>query len=214
MYSKKQVDDMLELVEKEFESAFNKSETTTEEVAEVAKVAETSELNKSEEVAEEANEVNEEKEIEELYSSMNKSEKQAHYEAAKKAFYEETVEAPMVKSEEVVEEKLNKSEFDAIVAENQELKKSAASTTELLEKLFNTKSAPAGKSITGLNVINKSEGSVEEDKDLVSKMSKSEITSKLKSLDYSELKKSDRNAINEYCLNNTSVELIKHLIKE
>jgi hypothetical protein len=78
--------------------------------------------------------------------------------------------------------------------------------------MFNTKKAPSQKAITATNYIAKSE---EEDNQVdFSKMTKGEITSKLKSIDYSSLEKSDREAINEYCLNNGSVEKIKHLIKE
>ncbi len=127
----------------------------------------------------------------------------------------------MGKSEEVVSEEIEnieevamaKSEGD-LQSEIEELKKSLSNYEELVGQLFNKK-APEGKAVTGLNVIEKSEGTVEEVKeDKVSEMKKSEITSKLKTLDYGELTKSDRNAINEYCLNNTSVESIKHLITE
>lgn len=210
-YSKKQVDDMLDLVEQEFEDAMskmNKSEKT-EEVIETEEIQEEV-MTKSEESEEE-----DYTSIDELYSSMNKSEKTAHYEAAKKALYNDEVEEEevMTKSEDSEEETpMAKSEIEKIIAENEELKKSSEATSALLEKLF-AKKAPAGKAVTGLTVIKKSEGSVEKEEEInFSEMKKSEITKKLNSLDFNDLQKSDRNAINEYCLNNTSVDSIKHLI--
>jgi serine protease inhibitor len=45
-------------------------------------------------------------------------------------------------------------------------------------------------------------------------MSKGEVTAKLKALDFQSLSKSDRDAINNFYLQNGSVEKIKHLISK
>jgi hypothetical protein len=110
--------------------------------------------------------------------------------------------------------KMGKSEED-LMTEVEELKKSIETYEGLLDKVFAKKNAPKGKALTGYDVIAKSE-SIESEKEGIKleSMSKSEITSKLKTIDYSTLTKSDRSAINEYCLENASVEKIKHLIKE
>jgi hypothetical protein len=124
------------------------------------------------------------------------------------------MQAGFNKSEEVETEEIQmvKSENENLKEENEELKKSLENIEGLINKMFNTKKAPSQKAITATNYIAKSE---EEDNQVdFSKMTKSEITSKLKNLDYSSLEKSDREAINEYCLNNASVNKIKHLIKE
>jgi hypothetical protein len=124
-------------------------------------------------------------------------------------------EAGFGKAEDESEETevLAKSENEVkLEEENEELKKNLETVNELLGKLFNKEEAPKGKAITNTDYIAKSEEAKEEGKDFAS-MSKSEVTSKLKSIDYSELSKSDRNAINEYCLKNTSVETIKHLLR-
>lgn len=115
-------------------------------------------------------------------------------------------EAGFGKSEDNVEVEMLKSE-------NEELKKSYEELNTLVEQLMNStkKAAPAGKAITSSNYIAKSEETEQEEVDL-SSLSKNEISSKLKSLDYSKLEKSDRKAINEYYLENGSVDKIKHLI--
>lgn len=118
--------------------------------------------------------------------------------------------ASIGKSEEI---QMVKSENENLKEENEELKKNLENIEGLINKMFNTKKAPSQKAITSANYIAKSEEAEENEIDF-SKMTKSEITSKLKSLDYSSLEKSDREAINEYCLNNASVNKIKHLIKE
>ena len=153
---------------------------------------------------------------------MNKSEKEAHYISIKKAMVGEseetkTEEAPINKTEEVqeaVEEEMAKSENEvALETENEELKKNLGNVNELLSKLFNKNKAPKGKAITSTSYIAKSEGSEKEEIDSgFEKMSKGEITSKLKNIDYADLTKSDRTAINEFCLENGSKEKIKHLI--
>ena len=214
MYTDKQVDDMLSQVEQEFEKAIGSITKSEEiEVEAIEEEVETEELAKSEE------ESNYET-VDELYASMDKSEKEAHYNSVKKAMFgEEEVAATMEKSEEVEveveaveEETMAKSEGEiALEVENGELKKSLDNMNELLGKLFNKK-APTGKAVTNISYIAKSEEVNKEDESF-SKMSKSEITSELNKIDYSNLSKTDKTAINEFCLENGSVDKIKHLIK-
>jgi hypothetical protein len=212
-YSKNEVDEVLSQVEQEFEKALGSIAKSEEEIETVeTEATEEVSLSKSEESEESEEEIT----IEGLYGSMTKSEKEAHYSAVKKSLFgEEEEEESLEKSESEEEEEvsLEKSESEVLKTENEELKKSLDTVNELLEKMFNTKpGAPKRKSITeSYDVINKSE---EETEDITSKLSKNEIVSKLKKLDYSSLEKNERDAINEYCLDNGSVEKIKHLIKE
>jgi hypothetical protein len=220
MYTKEQVDDMLSQVEQEFENALGsiaKSEENIEEEKEIEVEAQAEELEKSETEEVEAEEEDYET-IDDLYASMTKSEKEAHYAAVKKSIFGEEVEEEAVeeqsmeKSEEV--EAKEDEEVEMLKSENEELKKNYEQLNELVSKLFNTKKAPAQKAVTNVNYIAKSEETEFEEKEDFSNMSKSEVTAKLKAIDYSELKKSDREAINNYYLDNGSVDSIKHLIRE
>ena len=223
MYTEKQVDDMLSQVEQEFEKALgsiNKNEENkeTEVAVEVTPEIEIQEevIAKSEETVEAVETVEEEadyKTVDELYASMDKSEKEAHYNSIKKSLASE-YEKEEVK-EEVVEikseEPMAKSENEVkLETENEELKKNLDTMNGLLDTIFNKK-APQGKAITATSYIAKSEGS-ENEEDSIESMTKSEITSKLKDINYTDLSKSDRNAINDFCLKNGTKESIKHLI--
>jgi hypothetical protein len=222
MYTKEQVDDMLSQVEREFEKTLGsivKSEKVEEQAEEI--VEEEQSLEKSEESEEEVEYTEEDyKTVDDLYGSMSKSEIEAHYSSIKRVMFGDESEEKsedMAKSEDSVKETdMIKAEISTVKAENEELKKSVETMTELLNKLFNSgKKAPTQKAITGIDYIAKSEESETGSKGLdISKMSKSEITSKLKSVNYAELSKSDRECINDFYLNNGSVEKIKHLIKE
>lgn len=123
-----------------------------------------------------------------------------------KKYQKEASQAKFGKSEENAENEMLKSE-------NEELKKSYEELKNMVDQLFNVKKAPAQKAVTNVNYIAKSEESNSEEIDF-SEMSKNEITAKLKTIDYSGLKKSDREAINNYYLDNGSVDSIKHLIRE
>lgn len=213
MYTKEQVDEMLSQVEQEFNNALGS--ITKNEETEVESEVETEELEKAEVETEETEDY---QTIDELYASMEKNEIEAHYESVKKVMFEksEEIEEDSIEkseTEEVEEIQMVKSENENLKEENEELKKNLENIEGLINKMFNTKKAPSQKAITSANYIAKSEEAEENEIDF-SKMTKSEITSKLKSLDYSSLEKSDREAINEYCLNNASVNKIKHLIKE
>jgi hypothetical protein len=228
MYTKEQVDEMLSQVEQEFQKTLGdiaKNENTEEVVSEeevteeVSAQEESQELSKNEEESEDQEYGDEDYQtIDDLYASMSKSEKIAHYNSIKKAMateFDETVKEEPVKKSESKEDSEVKTEIETVKAENQELKKSIDNMNDLINKLFSVKKAPAQKAITGLSVIAKSEDVAEEKEAAdIAKMSKSEITSKLQKIDYSSLSKSDRTAINDFYLNNGSVEKIKHLIKE
>jgi hypothetical protein len=224
------IDQILSEVEQEVTKAFGKSEETQEEVQNETETEETVEMNKSqeEESAEESSFPYSEQDMQtitSIYSEMSKSEMEAHYNSIKKALFGESTESSMEKSEEqkVETEKetneeeisLIKSEIEKTKAENEELKKSLSITESVIQSLFESikTKAPERKALTGVGYIAKSEETVEKNIDL-SKLSKGEITGKLKGLDYSSLSKSDRDAINDYYLNSGSVEKIKHLILE
>jgi hypothetical protein len=101
---------------------------------------------------------------------------------------------------------LIKSELAAAKAESEDRKKNLEAVESFLKK-FVEKTAPAGKAITSLDIIAKTE-SAKEGKTL----SKSEIDAKLlaKAKDAS-LAKSDRDAINSYYFSK-NVETVRHLL--
>ncbi len=107
---------------------------------------------------------------------------------------------------------VRKSE-QSLIEENEALKKNLESLNDLVSKLFATKSAPAQKAITATSFIAKSE-ELETEAVNITEMSKGEVTAKLKALDFQSLSKSDRDAINNFYLQNGSVEKIKHLISK
>jgi hypothetical protein len=104
---------------------------------------------------------------------------------------------------------LAKAETAAANAKAENLQKSLDIATQILTKLVEKKAAPAGKAITSLEVVAKSEGQGEE-----KSLSKSEIDAKLlaKSTD-AKLEKSDRDLINAYYLSGGSINSISHLLK-
>jgi len=101
-----------------------------------------------------------------------------------------------------------KSELQAAKAESEATKKNLEAVETFLKK-FVEKAAPAGKAITSLDVIAKTESATKTEKPL----SKSEIDSKLlaKAKDQS-LSKSDREAINSYYFTK-NIEKVSHLLK-
>lgn len=161
-----------------------------------------------------------------MYSSMSHGELKAHHDAVRKALDakgmekggETPAEAPaMAKTETETsvevkpeETQLLKSEIAAKDAKIDELKKTLDGVSEILTRLTK-RSAPAGKAITSLDVVAKSESAETE----VKTFTKSEITSILskKAADPT-LTKSDRDAINAYYgSNQVSIEKISHLLK-
>ncbi len=108
----------------------------------------------------------------------------------------------------VVEEvSLLKSELEAAKAESEANKKNLEAVESFLKK-FVEKTAPAGKAITSLDIIAKTENAGGE-----KPLSKSDIDAKLlaKAKDIS-LSKSDRDAINSYYFSK-NVESVRHLLK-
>lgn len=165
-----------------------------------------------------------------MYSSMSKGELKAHHDACRKALDgkgmakcgEMHAEAPLAKSEaeqiaaieikpETVEQskelELAKSELAAKTEQFEELQKNFDLVAEVLTKLVK-KSAPQGKAVTSLDVVAKSETEKE-----VKPLTQSEITAILtkKAADPS-LKKSDREAINDFYNVKADISKINHLL--
>jgi hypothetical protein len=113
----------------------------------------------------------------------------------------------MQKSEDI---ELLKNELAAIKAENEGNKKNLDAVSAFLTKFVEKTTPPPQKAITQLDRIEKSEGNGEE----VQALTKSEITQVLnkKSADPT-LAKADRDAINEFYLNDASIKTISHLLK-
>lgn len=118
-------------------------------------------------------------------------------------------EGMQMEKSENPEVELLKSELAAEQAAKEDLKKNFEAVQEFLTKLVK-KTAPQGKAITSLDVVAKSEAP-KEDKSLT----KGQIHEILKAKTAEpSLKKSDRDAINSYYLNNqVSVDSISHLLK-
>lgn len=116
----------------------------------------------------------------------------------------------MEKSETNSEVELLKSEIAAANAKTEGLQKSLDAVSAFLTKLVEKKVAPQGKAITSLDVVAKSETTKEE-----KSFSKDEIDTILsKKAQDSKLEKSDRDKINNYCLNGkTDIDSIRHLLK-
>lgn len=162
------------------------------------------------------------KHMDAMYSSMSKGELRAHHDSVKKALdghgmakcgeqmamaKSETIEVKTEIVANTAETDLLKSEIVAKDAEIADLKKNLDVATEFLNKLFTRKSAPAGRAVTDISLIAKSEANEEKT------LTKSEIDRILndKTRDPS-LKKSDRDAINAFYLNGASINTISHLL--
>jgi hypothetical protein len=111
------------------------------------------------------------------------------------------------KSEPSAEISLLKSELEAVKAKSEDRQKNLEAVEAFLKK-FVEKTAPAGKAITSLDIIAKTENGSRE-----KPLSKSEIDAKLlsKAKDQS-LSKSDRDAINSYYFSK-NIEKVSHLLK-
>ena len=178
-------------------------------------------LAKSEPVQTETSEYDDEDmaEMEKMYKSMNKTEAEAHYKTLKKAMFgdveTEVITKSEVKADSSAEEvKVLKSENDSVKAENEDLKKSLDKLTQIVAKVFGKKSeAPKQKAITSMEVVKKSEEETKVEAKDYSKVSKEEInkalTAKIRS---GKIEKNDKEAINNFIINNGSIELIKHLL--
>lgn len=232
-YDEQDIAKLIGEVEAEFTEYLNKSEQKEEVSLEKSEETEIEEESVEIEKSENSFEYDEEdiKEMNELYSSMTKSEAEAHYKSIKSILFkseeleEESVEIKKSEENEVSEENdLLKSEIESFKTsleeskkENEDLKKSIETLTSIVSKVV--KSSPKRKAITQLNDINyikKSEetSSVEKNEVDYSSMSKKEInnilTSKIRS---GEIKKSeDRENINKFCHNELKIDDIKYLL--
>lgn len=192
-------------------------EEAKEDAKEEAK-EEPKEEEKEEESKEDADHDYDEEDLEELhklYKGMSESERQLHHSAIKKCMAK-VEDAPMAKSEEVrtettiVSEELSlaKTEIEALKSANEELKKSLEAIVQTLNKKFVKPAVvPQRKAITELTVLNKSEQAAPE-------LSRKEIVKKLEKVAATpDLKKSDREAINAYCVGSGTLDSIQHLLK-
>lgn len=177
--------------------------------------------------------------MEAMYASMSREELIAHHDAVKKVLDGMGMEnsaapaapqmaapemaPPMAKSEtdtvvevkpEVVqvskETELLKSELTVKDGKIQELQKTLDAVTAFVTKLVATKAAPAGKAITQLDTIAKSESEPEE-----KSFTKDQVTVILnKKASDPKLEKSDREAINQYyATGQINLTGISHLLK-
>jgi hypothetical protein len=170
--------------------------------------------------------------LDKTYGKMGKAELNLH-----KKFIQKYSPDTMAKSEIVVSEvqleTILKSEYDLVKAENEqikadsvklaaekealavkhdELQKSFDTVRDLLSKL-NTKTSIDRKTIANLEVIKKSDAEVIGEK-TVDQMAKTEVLAILnKKVMEPTLSIADRRLVNEYCINNGSLESIKHLLK-
>jgi len=176
-------------------------------------------------------------EMDKMYASMTKNEAEAHYESIQRALgtesSEEVVEPKaeeqvIAKSEEKAETKIEasddntesellKSELDNVKKEKEDLKKSLEKLTTAFTKFVKgDSSAPKQKAITRIEYIQKSEDEVviEDEKADVSKLSKSEISTRLtQKIREGKLEKTDKQKIDQYYLDgNNNLETIKHLL--
>lgn len=241
MYTKAQVDEMLLQVEQEFERTLEsiakneKNQEVEESVEADSEEFETiddlyasmtkSEIEahysslkkvmmaKSEEKEEEESKEHEEKEKKKDKEHEEKEEMEKCGEMSAKKSEDEDEEKEEKKDHKKSDApKMDKSE-KSLVEENEALKKNLENLNDLVSKLFAAKKAPSQKAITATSFIAKSEEVETEAIDIV-EMSKGEVTAKLKALDFQSLSKSDRDAINNFYLQNGSVEKIKHLISK
>lgn len=220
-YSDKDLEMLISEVETEFAAYLHKNEENAEET----KLTKSEEESSSEEVL--GYDEEDFKEMNELYSSMSKSEKEAHYQAIKSVLFEEEEssdenseeESTIAKSEE---EKVSESsellaKHEELVQENENLKKSVEKLLAVLTDKVKQSSVPQQKAITSIEYIKKSEGEeevVSEKSGLdITKLSKSEVIAKLRERARSEdLTKSDREKIDAYVLNNIDINEIKNLL--
>jgi hypothetical protein len=170
--------------------------------------------------------------LDKTYGQMGKAELSLHKKAIQK-YSPDTMAKSEVVVSEVQLETILKSEYDLVKAENEqikadnlkviaekeeisvkhaELQKSFDTVRDLLSKL-NTKTSIDRKTIANLEVIKKSDAEEIGEK-TVEKMAKSEVLAILnKKVMEPTLSIADRRLVNEYCINNGSLESIKHLLK-
>jgi len=211
-YSEKEMAALINEVETQFADHLKKAEDETKTVElkknEVETEVETEvELNKSEEFNYDTEDY---VEMDEMYNSMSKAEKEAHYESIKKTLNV----TEMAKSENVEVNDLMKSENTGLKTENEDLKKSLSKLTVAMADFIKGK-APKRKAVTNLEYVAKSETKTEEkteNKVDLRKLSKNEISAKLTAKIRNGLEKAERNKINQYYDGEININEIKHLL--
>lgn len=255
-YSEKDMANLIGAVETQFAEHLVKAETekdqklekgekaaqeTEEAKAKAPESVEKSKIEKAEEEAVEASDkaqldYNDEDitEMNKMYTSMSKSEAEAHYKSVKKALFGEVSkdqsEQPSeikkaeteveASSDEKTEEKegneLFKSEIAGLKEENEGLKKNLEKLVGSLTKSVKKSTAPKQKAITRIEFIAKSEEEtpIEKKEEDVLKLDKSEISARLsEKIREGSLKKSEKEAINIYYLDGQyDIASIKHLL--
>jgi hypothetical protein len=159
-----------------------------------------------------------------MYSSMNKAELKVHHDSVRSALDKcgmaKCGDMSMEKSEKEVsfeipaeftkvqeENTLLKSEVESYKTKADSLQKNLDAVKEFLTK-FVQKTAPKGKAITSLEVVQKSE--IKEEKPFNEQDIKSILAKKAAE---PTLSKSDREAINDYYLKGKNINIISHLLK-
>jgi len=237
-FNEKDMAKLISEVEVEFKQHLAKAEQSIDEEVSIetpeANANEEVSLAKSEEVEYEYDE-SDITEMNKMYASMNKSEKEAHYNSIKSTlFTEEEAPSENLKKSEVVtkevivedeEKTLLKSERDTIndklaksEQEKEELKKNFEMLTEVVTKMV--KRAPARKAVTkigNVQVLKKSEEEVTEikaDEVDYSKLSRKEINNVLvQNMRNGKIAKSeDRQKVTQYCHKEIDLDAIKHLL--
>jgi hypothetical protein len=163
--------------------------------------------------------------MQKMYMSMSKSELKAHHDACRMALDSQGMQKcgdmGMAKSENLTvidvkipvleaETALLKSELSAEKAKTADLQKKVELAGQFMAQLAAKKSAPKGKAIENLEVIQKS------DEIKVPKtFTKAEVSSILnEKVKDSSLTKSDRDAINAYYLGSKDIKLVSHLLPQ
>ena len=207
-YSEQDMAQLISEIENEFTEYVTKSEQN--EVEEVSLEKSSNDFDYDESDIEEMNE---------MYASMSKSEKEAHYASIKSILFGTNEE--LNKSENIVkkdeETELLKSELANSKKETEDLKKNVETLTNIVAKIV--KKAPARKAITQLGDIQvlakseESEVSAKPEADY-SKLNKAEINKILSGkIRNGEIKKSeDREKINQFCYGKVKIDEIKHLL--
>jgi hypothetical protein len=144
------------------------------------------------------------KELGNLYAGMSKAERQAHLEALNKA--EETKIEPMQKSENTLA-KSQAEEIAALKKSNDELQRSMAELVQTMNKRLVKPQTPKGKALTQLSALNKSE---EAPAQMTREEAKKILNKKAQTPD---LAKSERELINDFCMNRVGLDRIQHLLK-
>jgi hypothetical protein len=223
-YNEQDMAKLISEVETEFKDYLTKAEQNEEVESTEVEAADADTLAKSEEFDYDETDISE---MNEMYASMSKSEKEAHYSAIKQTlFTEEEASEDLNKSEEKVEEEvIAKSEVDSIKVDlkkseeaNEELKKNIETLTGIVSKIV--KRAPARKAVTqvnGIEYIKKSEEKAEtkEEKSVdFDSLSKKEINSILsgKIRNGEITKNEDKENINKFCYGQINLEKIKYLL--